>query len=583
VHTINKKLILLVFCCFYLINIVCSAGHLDVWDGIEAFLVTESMALKHTAKLDPSVPSVQRLHFNVNYTVAYYEGQFEGRHFNQNISLKPVYTVSSLLISAIGVPFYYLALAISVSPVVMIGLFVNSLLIALTSLVIFCFSIELYGSSKIGFVLSLIFNVCSFVLPYTNTYWVQPLQALTIVASTYFIYKSVHYSPLFICNYVRDMKEPKKIKNTLTTAIRPRSPALTDYLQYHNRSYISQESQKKGHYFGALGGLFLGLSVFAHPTSIVLLPGFLGYCIVEMRKDNIKKFFSFVTMLSIVLICIAAINYLRFNSITEFGYGTYSSLATHNGWRGLIGLLISPGAGLFVYFPLSILLPWAVKNMKKQNKKHLMYLFLFIIIVNWLDVGTLSFNFEPFSWWGLGWGPRYFVVLLPIVTLMIGSILIGIDKRKLLRYCFVALCISGFCINMLGVLVWISYDQAYLTLKEKIPNDKLWNLLIWHPFYSPIVVNAKSLLDNFVVHIPVEQYKNTFWHWVSYGLVPCAYDNYIYCKLGLVYTIVIIAEIAFVVLDILVEIHILKPQTFSLSYLRNSYLNKLKKFKRMEK
>lgn len=40
------------------------------------------------------------------------------------------------------------------------------------------------------------------------------------------------------------------------------------------------------------------------------------------------------------------VNYLRFGSLTEFSYGYFASLATHDGWTGLIELLASPGAGL---------------------------------------------------------------------------------------------------------------------------------------------------------------------------------------------------------------------------------------------
>ena len=68
-HFHDSKLVLLLFVFFFLINIISSGGHLDWWDGTEAFLVTESMVLKNTAKLDPFVPSVKELGFNVNYTL----------------------------------------------------------------------------------------------------------------------------------------------------------------------------------------------------------------------------------------------------------------------------------------------------------------------------------------------------------------------------------------------------------------------------------------------------------------------------------------------------------------------------------
>jgi len=584
-HKINKKLLLLVFCFFYLINIVVSAGHIDMWDGVEAFFVTESMALKHTAKLDPTVPSVQKLHFNINYTLAYYETTYEGRPFNvQHAILKPVYTVRSLLISAIGVPFYYLALALSLSPLVTVAMLVNSLLITLTSLVIFAFSLDLYGSAKIAFILGLIFNVCSFVLPYISTYWTQPTQALTVIASIFFLYKSVHCSPSFICNYIRERnKVPEKstknvvvartpTKTKTTTATRS-SSSLSSSSSTANSSHYNYDShfakqniEKKAPFFAGLAGLLIGLSVIAHPTSLILLPGFLLYSLVESRKNkNIKCFISFVVVVSIVLVCLAALNYARFHSFKEFGYGYYSTLGVHDGWRGLIGLLISPGAGLFVFFPISVLLPWAAKNMKNQNKKHLMYLFVFILVINWLDIGTLSFNNEPFSWWGgASWGPRYFVVLLPIITLMIGSLFIGIDRRRIvLKYSIIALSIIGFYINIIGALVWTPYEQIYLAVKQGVPTDRLWNLLIWHPFYSPIVVNTKFLLENFAAHIPVQTYDHTAWHWATYGLAPCSYDNYIFCKFGLAYNVVLLMVIAIIALYIMKVIHILKPKVIA--------------------
>ncbi|HYT01647.1 MAG TPA: hypothetical protein VEL70_01975, partial [Candidatus Acidoferrum sp.] len=63
VHNINKRLIFLVFSFFLIFNIASSGGHFDIWDGVEAFLVTESMVLKHSAKLYPDLPSINKLCF----------------------------------------------------------------------------------------------------------------------------------------------------------------------------------------------------------------------------------------------------------------------------------------------------------------------------------------------------------------------------------------------------------------------------------------------------------------------------------------------------------------------------------------
>ena len=55
--TINKKLIFFVFSFFLIVDIISTGGHFDWSDGPEAFRVTESMALKHSAKLYQDTPS----------------------------------------------------------------------------------------------------------------------------------------------------------------------------------------------------------------------------------------------------------------------------------------------------------------------------------------------------------------------------------------------------------------------------------------------------------------------------------------------------------------------------------------------
>src|SRR5919198_2828705 len=486
----SKFLMFLIFIFFLLVNIITAGGHLDPWDGIEAFLVTESMVLKHTAKLDPTVPSIEKLHFNIRYTVYSNKVIQTKKFFNQStITLEPVYTVRSLLLSASAVPFYYAALLLSISPLVTIAVFVNSFLISLTCVVVFCFSLELYRSRKmLAFGLSLIFGLCSFVLPYHTSFWAQPLQALTLITSAYFVYKSLHYNSSFLC-YYSGLSHSHKSNIT-------------------NKNSKTSWWQKKGIFYAGLGGLFLGLSVFSHATSVVLIPGFVLYCFWTMwRTRNLGGLSSFITILAVTLFLMGSINYLRFGSFTEFGYGYFGSIAVHDGWKGLVGLLISPGASLFLYFPLAILVPWAAKYMYgKKEHRSLLFLFSYIIVITWLDAGTLSFNFEPFAWWGTGWGPRYLLPVLPFVTLMLGSVFLHIKTSKgfrmphsLLKFSTIALSIAGFYITMIGTLVWWQYEIVYVgAQKEETLNKDPWNSIVWAPAQSPVVVHTKMLFANYV-------------------------------------------------------------------------------------
>jgi hypothetical protein len=525
-HYISKRLIFLVFFFFLLINIVSAGGHLDSWDGIEAFLVTESMVLKHTAKLDPAVPSVEKLNFedDLRYTVFANTANttLKAAYNETTIPLEPVYTVRSLLLSAIAVPFYYAAMILSIDPVVVIGILVNSLFIALTSVVIFCFLLEIHRSKKIAFILSVTFGVCSFVLPYHTSFWTQPLQALTLIASAFFIYRSLHDSSSFLCHYT------------------------------------SQRNSKDAINFAGLGGLFLGLSVFAHPTSVVLIPGFVAYSILSMRRNR-KILVSFLVTLGITLFFAGLLNYVRFGSFAEFGYGYYGSLSAHDGWNGLVGLLISPGAGLFIYFPIALLLPWAAKYMYKENKG-LLLLCTYVIVVSWLDVGTLSFGDEPFAWSGGGWGPRYLIPVLPFITIMLGNILTHLRKKIFMKVSVIALSIAGFYISLIATLVWWNYEYLYIFdifQREQSPNTDPYNTMIWQPHYSPIVMVTNMLLSDYVSHIDLEIYFKTDWHFVTYGLAPCSYDIYFYCKFGIGPIMILLAIIGLLAILIIKRIGML--------------------------
>jgi hypothetical protein len=522
-----------------------TGGHTDMWDGVVTFLVAESMAIKHSAKLHPDIPTVSQSNpaDTVRTMISYEIGNYKaviGKYpdwIRQSMPLEPVYSVRNLLLPAIVVPFYYAAMAFSLSPIIVIAFFTNSMIIALTSLVIFCFSLEMYGSKRIAFILSLIFSVCSFVLPYNTSFFPQPLQTLLIITAAFFIYKSLHLHSSFICNYSR--------------------------ISNNNRIAI---------YFAGLGGFFLGLSVFAHPTSIIVIPGLIVYSTFSMRHNK-KIFASFLITLSIVLFFMGLINYVRFGSFTEFGYGTYFGTLSYNrSWTGLIGLLASPGKGLIFYFPVVILLPLALKYMYKENK-WLFFLIIYIISVHWLYFGTLD-DSQSRHWSGaIAWGPRYLVPILPFITLAFGTLLshFKLRRRAFLKISLIILCIAGFIINLLGTLVWSEYGTIYAWDREELYKAAAsLEVMAWNLYYSPIILHMKVLIDDYVSDITVEQYRYSTWHYTTYGLAPCLYDLYIFCKYGLTPILVLSAINVILALKIL-DISIAPTSQLSHIRLRNYF------------
>jgi hypothetical protein len=508
-YQVDKRLVLSVFGFFFAINLITSGGHLDWSDGVLTFLVVESMAVKNSAQLHPDLPSISLLY-----------GDSEARELKSDVAH---YTHRSLLLAAIAIPFYYVANILSISPVFLVAFLVNSLIIALTSLTVFCFSLEIYSSRKIAFALSLVFTGCSFILPYNTSLFPQPLQALCIVSAAYFLYKS------------RDKNCPFIAPNSTNEG---------------SAGSISNACNKRGIYFASLGGLFLGLSVFAHPTSIIVIPGFIAFNIFSSliyRKK--RKIAVFLISLAVILVALALSNYIRFGTFTEFGYYQYASWSWSKlGWIGLIGLWISPGAGLIVFFPAVVLLPLALKYMYSDNRQ-LFFLILYILFANWIYFGTLSYM-DPISWsGGLAWGPRYLVPVLPFITLALGTLMTRLRNNKQKQYLLrvsivISIFLIGFIINLLGTMVWIYYFHLYSWEEQQIwrfGGDRIWDQETWNPYYSPIVLDIKILAEGYISNIQLQQFNGTGWQFVTYGLFPCSYDLYIFCKLGVIPVIMLMA------------------------------------------
>jgi hypothetical protein len=515
----NKTLIFLIFGFFFLVNIISSGAHFDSWDGVETFLVTESMVLKHSTKLYPDVPSVDKLYFDIHHSVSVNEALQTGKSDNR---IQPMYTSRSLFLSAIAVPFYYTAVIFSVSPITVVAVFVNSLIISLISVVVFCFSLEIYGSKKIAFVLSLLLGVCSFIWPYHDSLFPQPLETLCIITSAFLLYISA-----------------KQYNDGITN------------------------NNRRGIYFAGLAGLFLGLSVLAHPTSTIIIPGFIAYSIFLMRHNK-KSLGCFLIALSIILFFVGFINYWRFGSITDFGYGPYGSFAEHGSLKGLVGLLASPGAGLIFFFPISILLPISFIYMYKKNRG-LFLLSAYVIVVSWLYFGTISYA-EPAGWSGAGgWGPRYLIPILPFVTIVSGALFVNLKQsRFFLKPIIAILFVAGFLINSLAVLVWYMYGYSYgwgveqlwkVDNKANVTGVNSMDIMTWNAYYSPILLHIRALISDYASHLQPTH------DWTSYGLAPCSYNIYLSCKFGIIPILLLSAVIVVIAWRIMIESYYDRPNT----------------------
>jgi len=172
--------------------------------------------------------------------------EYTGKTSSNDTNFSPIYSADPPLLPAIAVPLYTIATTFSIDPVHFVPFFLNSIILALTSLIIFLLSNEIYSSKKIAFVLSLLFSICSFAWPYVTSMLLQPLAALTLVSSLYFVALS-------------------KRKNSI--------------------------------FYPALSSLFLGLTLLAHIGHLILIPGFFIFSIYHYR-NKVKTLIVFLSIFS---------------------------------------------------------------------------------------------------------------------------------------------------------------------------------------------------------------------------------------------------------------------------------------------
>jgi hypothetical protein len=143
---------------------------------------------------------------------------------------------------------------------------------------------------------------------------------------------------------------------------------------------------------------------------------------------------------------------------------------------------------------------------------------------------------------------------------VLGNLLTHLRKKLFIKVSVIALCIAGFYISLIGTLVWWQYESLYIFdifQREQSSNADPYGTMIWQPHYSPVVMLTNMLLSDYVSHIDVEMYFKTAWHFITYGLAPCSYDIYLYCKFGIGPIVILLAIIGVLAILIMKRIGML--------------------------
>lgn len=187
--------------------------------------------------------------------------------------------------------------------------------------------------------------------------------------------------------------------------------------------------------------------------------------------------------------CIAFLawyNAVRFGSVFETGYGP-AHLEHAGGLRlfetplleGLLGMLFSPGKGVFIFNPLLVLALPGLVGLWASNRR-------LTVIVAACIVSSVLFHSKYTFWAGdLTWGPRYLASLMGLAMLGLMPIL----QRRRLRRVVWALFVPSVLIQMASV----SYSYA-LEFYQDRRHGTIPDRYVWRAAESQLVCRFRNIV-----------------------------------------------------------------------------------------
>jgi hypothetical protein len=355
-----------------------------------------------------------------------------------------IYSGTGLAQSLMAVPFYVLGREIAngfdihyrdlLLRVVMVSLF-NSLVSALTGILLFAWMRRLGFSRRMAVALVLVYALATLTWVYARTFYSEPLLTLWFVLAAFGL-RAFHDTRaarwVIVAGLAAGLATLTKVQGVLVL------PALALYL-----AVLEFQGQR-------------GLRAWLRS---VLTPGFL-----------------FIGALALGLVLTGYVDFIRFGDPLQTGRGDISQAFPI--LKGLYGLLLSSGKSVFLYAPPIVLFFFALPRFFRRHAAEALFCVAFIATF-------LLFHARLKIWSGDGaWGPRYLVSTMPFWILPLG-VLLGAWWRSAVRRAFViALVAGGLLVNVLGLT--INFD-TYLQIQpnadardfnlESSPLLAHWNLL----------------------------------------------------------------------------------------------------------
>lgn len=236
-----------------------------------------------------------------------------------------------------------------------------------------------------------------------------------------------------------------------------------------------------------LAGTALAVALLTRVELAVPIAGIIASTVLSSWKLGTRDRLLRVSIL-LVLPAAAGVawsgsNRLRFGAWTRTGYQTLAelfSVSPAGVLEGVFGLLLSPGAGILVFFPLAWLaMPGFAALIAARHP--------FGILGAVIVLLTFGVYASYAIWWaGWSWGPRFLVPILPLLALAATSWAAGEPARPRpgRRAAFLVLTSAGVAVAANGIL--FDFVRHYITVQKILELVDTRELYL-RPAASPLV------------------------------------------------------------------------------------------------
>ncbi len=313
----------------------------------------------------------------------------------------------------------------------------NAVLTALTAAILYLFALRLYNDRRLAVTLSFIYGLATLAMPYASI-GMEPLFVFLMLFGFYLVRRCA------------DGGTPRLF---------------------------------------AVAGFVFGLAMGAKTYAFVTYP-FAAFYLYLLNKDRKTEGIR-AKLGALVVGGLAGLvpyfwyNYIRFDSIVplQHSFSIADSIfqpSVRNFFYNLYASFFSAGKSFFLYSPPLVFAFWAVSRFLKRNRAEAL---AFLSLVSCVVV----FFCITGSWADEVWGTRYYLVIVPFLTLILGSLVESLrEGRPFVRIAFYASVVFGFMVQLIGSLVYYG-NQTDILL-----SSKLYTLenAFYIPDFSHVSINA---------------------------------------------------------------------------------------------